>query len=225
MKEINVRLNANRAKAVHTGVKIASGDKGIVFKLAVDELDTAGTTAKIVFKRSNGTSVEAGIAATDGVYSYKTLGNEFAVVGQVVADVKFYKDDERISTCTFVFDVTADTMDGLGAGVAGYSDTLERLKKEMEKTEGEMAAVQREMEKRGAEIISQAQESADAAAESENAAQASEEACLGALEEVRQKTVKATFSVNFATGQLEYDAPAYVFTINKQNGNLEWGVR
>lgn len=70
-----------------------------------------------------------------------------------------------------------------------------------------------------------AKESENAAAESENAAQASEEACLGALEEVRQKTVKAIFGVNFATGQLEYDAPAYVFAINNQSGNLEWGVR
>jgi len=67
--------------------------------------------------------------------------------------------------------------------------------------------------------------SASAAAASKNAAQASEEACLGALEEVRQKTVKATFGVNFATGQLEYDAPAYIFAVNNQSGNLEWGVR
>lgn len=138
MKEINIRLNANRAKAVHTGIKIASGDKGIVFKIIVDELNTEGTTAKIVFKRSNGTSVEAGIEAEEGVYSYTTLGNEFAVVGQVVADVKLYKDDARISTCTFVFDVTSDTLDGLGAGTGGYSDTLERMKKTMEEIMAQM---------------------------------------------------------------------------------------
>lgn len=71
----------------------------------------------------------------------------------------------------------------------------------------------------------EAKESAEAAAESESAAQASEEACLGALEEVRQKTVKAAFGVNFATGQLEYDSPAYVFAVNNESGNLEWGVR
>lgn len=138
MKEINIRLNANRAKAVHTGIKIASGDKGIVFKIVIDELNTEGTTAKIVFKRSNGTSVEAGIEAEEGVYSYTTLGNEFAVVGQVVADVKLYKDDARISTCTFVFDVTSDTLDGLGAGTGGYSDTLERMKKTMEEIMAQM---------------------------------------------------------------------------------------
>jgi hypothetical protein len=67
--------------------------------------------------------------------------------------------------------------------------------------------------------------SESAAALSENAAKASEEVCLDIVEEVRQKTVKATFGVNFATGQLEYDAPAYVFAINNESGNLEWGVR
>lgn len=70
-----------------------------------------------------------------------------------------------------------------------------------------------------------AEESAEAAAASKSAAQASEEACLGALEEVRAKTVKTTFAVNFETGQLEYDAPGYVFAINYESGNLEWGVR
>lgn len=78
---------------------------------------------------------------------------------------------------------------------------------------------------KAAASAAEAQESAEAAADSESAAQASEAVCLGALEEVRQKTVKAIFGVNFATGQLEYDAPAYVFAINNQSGNLEWGVR
>jgi len=140
-REINIRLNANRAKAVHTGLKFASGDKGIVFKIAVDELDTAGTTAKIVFKRSNGTSVEAAVTAADGICSYTTLGNEFAVVGPVTADVKFYEGEKRISTCTFVFDVASDTLDGIGAGTAGYSDTLERMKEEMEEILAQMKDV------------------------------------------------------------------------------------
>ncbi len=138
-REINIRLNANRAKVVHTGYKFASGDKGIVFKIAVEELETAGTTAKIVFKRSNGTSVEASVEGEDGIYSYTTLGNEFAVIGLVVADVKFYEEGKRISTCTFDFGVTSDTMDGIGTGAGGYSDTLETMKESMEQTEEDMA--------------------------------------------------------------------------------------
>lgn len=89
-----------------------------------------------------------------------------------------------------------------------------------------------EQELKMQEPVTQSAASAAAAAESEKEAQvsadnakASEETCLGALEEVRQKTVKATIGVNFATGQLEYDAPGYVFAINNESGNLEWGVR
>lgn len=172
------------------------------------------------------------MSASGGIYSYSILGNEFAVVGPVTADVKFYEGEKRISTCTFTFDVTSDTLDGIGSGTAGYSDTLERLQKAMEKTEGDMTAVQQEMEKRGAEIISQAQLSADAAAtsknaaaESEIAAQASEEACSAVLDEVRQITYNTQFAVDFATGKLLYNAPKYVFAINYESGKLEWGVR
>lgn len=145
-KEINIRLNANRAKTVHTGHKFASGDKGIVFRIAVEELDLDNTTAKIVFKRSNGTSVEADISKQDGVYSYTTVGNEFAVVGQVAADVKFYEDGHRISTCTFTFDVMSDTMDGLGKGTGGYSDTLEKMKRDMNAIKTELEELYAEYE-------------------------------------------------------------------------------
>ncbi len=75
------------------------------------------------------------------------------------------------------------------------------------------------------EPVTKSAASAAAAAESESAAQASEEACLGALEEVRKKTVKTAFSVDFATGHLLSNAPGYDFLVNKGNGHLEWGVR
>lgn len=132
MTEYNIRLNPNCAAAVHTGLKFKAGDKGITFRIAVDELDTTGTTAKIVFLRANGTSVESDISGTDGVYIYKTLGNEFAVPGKTVADVKFYESGNRESTASFIFEVCGDTMNGLGAGTGGYSDRLEQLVSEAE---------------------------------------------------------------------------------------------
>lgn len=67
--------------------------------------------------------------------------------------------------------------------------------------------------------------SASAAAESKNAAKVSEEMCVNVLEEIRNTTYSATFSVNFATGNLEYNSMKYLFTVNNQSGNLEWGVR
>lgn len=141
MTEYNIRLNPNCASVVHTGLKFKTGDKGITFKIAVEELDVTGTTARIVFLRANGTSVESNISSTDGVYTYKTLGNEFAVPGKTVADVKFYTDNDRISTASFIFEVGADTMDGLGAGTSGYSDTLEQMMSEIEATREKMEQV------------------------------------------------------------------------------------
>lgn len=146
MTEYNIRLNPNCAAAVHTGLKFKAGDKGITFRIAVDELDTTGTTAKIVFLRANGTSVESDIPGADGVYTYKTLGNEFAVPGKTVADVKFYAADARVSTASFVFEVSGDTMDGLGAGAGGYSDRLEQLATEAEDAMKNAENVSKELE-------------------------------------------------------------------------------
>lgn len=126
----NIRLNPNRNKAVHTGIAFASGDKGITLVIEVEEMDCSNTTAKIVFKRSNGTSVEADITGSNNVYTYELRGNELEIPGLVVADVKFYEGTKRISTATFTFTASGDTMDGLGAGAGGYSDRLEQLAKE-----------------------------------------------------------------------------------------------
>lgn len=151
--EYNIRLNPNRANVIDTGLKFAQGDKGIILNLAIDELDTSNTTAKIVFKRSNGTSVESNITG-EGIYRYQLLGNELAVMGKVVTDLKFYEDGKRISTCTFVFEVTSDTMDGIGEGTGGYSDRLEQLVTEAEEATAmteqakeELQSTQKDMEK------------------------------------------------------------------------------
>lgn len=47
------------------------------------------------------------------------------------------------------------------------------------------------------------------------------------LEEVNKKLVYTEFTINFETGQLEYNdlsAHNYEFTVNHDNGNLEWSV-
>lgn len=132
----SIVLNFNNAAPVKTGLIFKAGDKGITFDMDVRELDPTGMTPKIVFYRSNATSVESDdITETDGIFSYTTLGNEFAVPGVVVADLKFYDgDDQRVSTASFIFMVTADTLDGLGGGTAGYSDQLEQLSQEFSDT-------------------------------------------------------------------------------------------
>lgn len=128
-----INLNPNITTPVKTGYTFKSGDKGITFNLVVAEMDPTGTSAKIAFHRANGTSVEAALSGQGPTYSYTILGNEFAVPGVVVADVKFYQSTtQRVSTASFVFNVINDTLDGLGGGTAGYSDELETLRAEME---------------------------------------------------------------------------------------------
>lgn len=129
----SINLNPNITTPVKTGYTFKSGDKGITFNIAVTEMDPTGTSAKIAFHRANGTSVEAALSGQGPTYSYTILGNEFAVPGIVVADVKFYQSTtQRVSTASFVFNVINDTLDGLGGGTAGYSDELETLSAAME---------------------------------------------------------------------------------------------
>lgn len=132
----SINLNFNNTIPVKTDFTFKQGDKGITLNLATTGLDPAGTTAHIVFKRSNGTSVEAELTGQTGPnYSYTTLGNEFEIPGVVVADLKLYNGDtQRVSTASFIFLVTGDTMDGVGGGTGGYSDQLEELSQEFSDT-------------------------------------------------------------------------------------------
>lgn len=133
-----INLTPNNSSPVKTGYTFKNGDKGITLRALISEIDTSGTTAKIVFHRSNGTSVEADLFGTGPEYFYTTLGNEFAVPGIVVADIKLYNSTtQRISTASFVFNVDLDTMDGVGGGTGGYSDELETLTNELEELSDE----------------------------------------------------------------------------------------
>ena len=127
-----INLNPNIATPVKTGYTFKVGDKGVTFNIHVSEMDSTGTSAKIVFMRSNGASVEASLTGQGPDYTYTILGNEFAVPGKVVADLKFYNSTtQRVSTASFIFNVLSDTLDGIGEGTGGYSDTLERLTQEL----------------------------------------------------------------------------------------------
>lgn len=134
--DFNVILNFNSAKPVITGAEFKAGDKGFTINMDVRELDPTGMTPKIAFYRSNGTSVESSAVTNVGnTFSYTLLGNELAVPGIVVADLKFYDgDDQRISSASFIFTAIADTLDGLGGGTESYSDELEQLSAEFQDT-------------------------------------------------------------------------------------------
>lgn len=134
--DFDVILNFNSATPVKTGAEFKAGDKGFTINMDVRELDPTGMTPKIAFYRSNGTSVESSAVTNVGnVFSYTLLGNELAVPGIVVADLKFYDgDDQRVSSASFIFTAIADTLDGLGGGTESYSDELEQLSAEFQDT-------------------------------------------------------------------------------------------
>ena len=63
------------------------------------------------------------------------------------------------------------------------------------------------------------------AASSAADAKSSAETAKSLLDEATKKVVDTIFSVNFETGELEYDSPSYDFKINETTGELEWEVK
>ena len=63
------------------------------------------------------------------------------------------------------------------------------------------------------------------AASSAADAKQSAEVAQALLEEATKKVVGTIFSVNFETGELEYDSPSYGFKINETTGELEVEVK
>ena len=63
------------------------------------------------------------------------------------------------------------------------------------------------------------------AASSAADAKQSAETAKALLDEAAKKVVDTIFSVNFDTGELEYDSPSYNFEINEETGELEVEVK
>ena len=63
------------------------------------------------------------------------------------------------------------------------------------------------------------------AASSAADAKSSAETAKSLLDEATKKVVDTIFSVNFETGELEYDSPSYNFKINETTGELEVEVK
>lgn len=124
-QQYNVILPIGKDLPVYTGIKLCQGDSGITFKITVPDFDTTGTTASIIFNKYDKNVVQSAITSTDGVYSYTTLGTELTCVGQVVTDVKFYdSNNKRISSASFVFEVTPDTINSSVIESGTYSDSI-----------------------------------------------------------------------------------------------------
>lgn len=95
-------------------IKQHDGSKAILYvkitnngEVAYDETNLP----QIVFRRADGYSIVATMeAGPDDFYTYTIIGNETAVAGVVVMDVKFGSGETRSSTASCKFDVIPDTL-------------------------------------------------------------------------------------------------------------------
>lgn len=124
----NVTVNPNKSKVVDTGYTFSQGDFGFQLAITVEELDTTGTTCKIAFRKPSGSVEATGLTASGNTYTYTIRGTELDTPGPVVADLKFINSTtQRISTASFIFHVTADTLNGAADTAHSYSDTIQQL--------------------------------------------------------------------------------------------------
>lgn len=119
----------------NTGWRLKQGDgQNIVLDVKVTnngENYEAENPPRIVFKRPDGYSVIGQMdALTEDFYTYTIVGNEIAVAGNVLMDVKFGEDEDRTSTASCKFEVIPDTIGQSSGGSGIYDNTLAELVEE-----------------------------------------------------------------------------------------------
>lgn len=116
----------------NTGWRLKQGDgQSIVLNVKVTnngENYEAENPPRIVFKRPDGYSVIGQTdALDDDFYTYTIVGNEIAVAGNVLMDVKFGADEDRTSTASCKFEVIPDTIGQSSGGSGVYDNTVAEL--------------------------------------------------------------------------------------------------
>lgn len=119
----------------NTGWRLKQGDgQNIVLDVKVTnngENYVAENPPRIVFKRPDGYSVIGQMDASgEDFYTYTIVGNEIAVAGNVLMDVKFGEDEDRTSTASCKFEVIPDTIGQSSGGSGIYDNTLAELVEE-----------------------------------------------------------------------------------------------
>lgn len=115
-----------------TGWRIKQGDFGdceIVFRVVNNGVNMydASVTPEIVFRRADGASVISNMTPNDGTYKYTFVGNEIAVPGLTLVDVKYTDSEGRISTASCRFTVVEDTLGYDPTGAHTYDNPVSEL--------------------------------------------------------------------------------------------------
>ena len=126
MRSYNIIVSPYQKNTVDTKFYFKQNDYGIPVSITVEDYDTSGTTAKIVFRRADEVTREYNIVkSSDGTYKYNLSADEIYYPGKVFVDLKFYKDGVRESTASFIYHVIADKV-GETFASGDYSDSIAR---------------------------------------------------------------------------------------------------
>ena len=115
-----------------TGWRIKQGDFGdceIVFRVVNNGVNMydASVAPEIVFRRADGASVISNMTPNDGTYKYAFVGNELAVPGLTLVDVKYTDSEGRISSASCRFTVVEDTLGYDPTGAHTYDNPVSEL--------------------------------------------------------------------------------------------------
>lgn len=144
-----VNLHFNQAIAQRTGYAFKIGDKGCTFHFHCEDLNPSGMFPHIVFNHPNNTCVEGVPTGSGRDYAYTIQGNEFAVIGKTVVDLKFYDAldaTQRISTASFIIEILPDTYTPFEEASSSYADSLERAREEIDAAILELQGAEHDLE-------------------------------------------------------------------------------
>lgn len=119
----------------NTGWRIKQGDFGdsqlnLTLTNNGENVFDSSIVPQIVFRRADGCSVISNMESGgqySGYYKYTFVGNELAVPGNCVVDVKFVDSNSRLSTATCRFEVIEDTIGYDPTGASTYNNPVSAL--------------------------------------------------------------------------------------------------
>lgn len=159
-----VNLHFNQAIAQRTGYAFKIGDKGCTFHFHCEDLDPSGMYPHIVFNHPNNTCVEGVPTGSGRDYAYTIQGNEFAVIGKTVVDLKFYDAldaTQRISTASFIIEILPDTYTDFEEASSSYADSLERAREEIDAAIIELQGAEHDLEEAETDLGNMSDQFAD----------------------------------------------------------------
>ena len=146
----NVTVSPYQKNVVDTQYHFKQQDYGAVLKIFVEDFDTANTTCRIIFRRADGVIRQYTIDSkqSDGSYEYALSADDTYAVGKCVVDLKFYDENKRESTASFIYYVDRDSVgqhfesgdyfDAIGDAIGKVEKAVDNCNKVTEEVEAKL---------------------------------------------------------------------------------------